>query len=758
MIRLANKGILLDLSEKTGVILRLVDKQNQITFIDMIGQRTNRAAENEFQHSPFSLCIDNKFTSDFLNFTSEYDSRSINMHWQIADNIVLNASISLADDRSLRFNSQLENTSGQVVPVYQFPVIRGIEQISSEDYLIHSYATGIKIKNPLQLPAEALSFLRYIPYPEGFSGATMQFFSYYGQDKGGLYFAAEDAHASQKWLNIYPDQDGMAVSLMVGFEDLRPGSEGAELKADFPFVLQMMSHKPSWYEAAEKYKSWAVRQPWCAQGKTADRLDELPVWLYKNVGLSTFGINAGHDRSLWLNKYHDDIGTPIFHMLGPDWTNVPQTFGAGVPGGFSDWLPTRFSAQTLKTIRSNGDYFAPFEFDFLVDPRKTDGEKLKENLIRWPDPVYSHDKYTFTMLCPCTEFTRNFHVQRDLQVYREAAPDSMYYDISANNLLRCCLAENHGHQPGAAREMTAAYKDIYAQTSNVISREAGKPFPLGTEMINEQFLPELDYYQARAWAQPSSTLETWPMHQLMKSGDARMIPLFTYVYNEFGAIRFDGWGKLVAETGDYFFDIVAKTYLWGGIYELNHEYSPMEEIDGVENPAREHYFAFDPHNYAYDPDRAHYVRQFAALRTREGNPYLAFGIMRPELNIPVPEQEMSWFHYNHGKNDTYHDSGIYKVPAVRNSVWSRPDKQGVAVFLANTGTKRHTVSINSGKDMADTIPAEWQVRLYSRFDPHKETTAKPVGTAGSLWPDGLQLILEPRQVYMLEFKPIPKEE
>lgn len=760
MIRLANKEILLDLSEKTGEIMRLVDKANQLTFIDKISGRTNREAENESQCAPFLIRLDEEFTNEFLTFTSEYDSSSIRLHWQIRENIFLDASIKLNEDRSVTFNSQLQNTSSHPVPVYQFPVIRGIGQISDEDYLVHSYATGVMIKNPLQVSGDSLSFLRYIPYPEGFSGATMQFFSYFGQNRGGLYFAAEDPDACQKWLNIFPDEDGMTASLMIGFEDIRPGSEGAGLSADFPFVLRLMSTAPSWYEAAATYKSWATEQQWCARGKTAERLDEIPEWLYKKIGLSTFGVNAGHDRSLWLAKYHEDIGVPIFHMLGPDWTNVPQTFGSGVPGGYDDWLPTRFSRETLQAIRDNNDYYAPFEFDFLVDPKKSDGEKLRQNLIRWPDPVYSHDRYKFNMLCPCTEFTRNFHVRRDLQIYREAQPDSMYYDISANNLLRCCLSTEHGHKPGGAGEMTRAYKEIYRQTREAISREAGRPFPLGTEMINEVFLPELDYYQARAWAQPSSTLETWPMRDLMKSGTARMIPLFTYVYNEYGAVRFDGWGKLVRETGSYFFDIVAKTYLWGGIYEINHEYSPMEAIEGKENSSQEHYFAFDPHNYAYAPDRARYVRQFAALRTREANPYLAFGQMRPELETAVPEHNLEWFHYNHGKNDTYHDSGTFAVPVIRQSVWRKADGEGCAVFLINTGESSRDITITIGPEgnLKEEIPAEWQTWLYSRFDPEEETTAKLIGPAGSLWPDGLQLRLASRQVYMLEFKPILKEE
>src|SRR5699024_6577424 len=106
--------------------------------------------------------------------------------------------------------------------------------------------------------------------------------------------------------------------------------------------------------------------------------DEKSTWLLEEVGLSTFGINGMHDRTKWIQKYHDIIKTPIFHILGPDWVKTVQNFYSGVPGGLEDWLPTRFSKENLSLIKEIGDRVAPFEFDFLVDPNKSDGENLRK--------------------------------------------------------------------------------------------------------------------------------------------------------------------------------------------------------------------------------------------------------------------------------------------------------------------------------------------------------------------------------------------
>lgn len=134
----------------------------------------------------------------------------------------------------------------------------------------------------------------------------------------------------------------------------------------------------------------------------------------------------------------------------------------------------------------------------------------------------------------------------------------------------------------------------------------------------------------------------------------------------------DGWGKLVEETGDYFYHIVSQVYLWGGLYEINHEYSPMEELDGQENSPDEHYFRFDPQHNAYSADRAAYVKTFVVVaRTGLANPYWVYGVMTVEPEIEISQVFSHWYHYNHGQGDSsYKASGNIKVPAVHTSTYS----------------------------------------------------------------------------------------
>lgn len=129
----------------------------------------------------------------------------------------------------------------------------------------------------------------------------------------------------------------LKASHICGSEDIRPGQG---IQQAYPFVVSFLDGN-GWHEAVDRYRDWALAQPWCARGPLC-ALDETQksTWLLEKAGLCTFGINGMHDRTAWIKRYHEDIGAPVFHVLGPDCTNEQQTFGYGVPGGMKDWLPT----------------------------------------------------------------------------------------------------------------------------------------------------------------------------------------------------------------------------------------------------------------------------------------------------------------------------------------------------------------------------------------------------------------------------------
>ncbi len=723
---LQNEGVLLQIDEATGAILRLEDLKRARRYI-AAGAAAAGRVERGGEMIPLGEA----------ELTPQ--EGGLRLRWRLPDAAV-EASVRLLED-GVAFRASLQNDPEGVCRAVEYPVLGPLADYGERGFLAHAWATGVLVQNPAAVLPEQ-GALRFAPYPESFSGASMQLMSYYEEGRGGLYLASQDGGCHQKWLNAFSQDGALCLSHMAGFEDVRPG---AGVSMDYDFVVRF-TDGDGWEEPAGMYKAWAVEQAWCRKGPVAGRQD-VARWLYEDVGYCTFGVNAGSDRTKWLNRYRADIGAHGLHVLGPDWTNRLQDFQGGIPGAMEDWLPTRFDAANLAAIRENGDRFAPFEFDFLVGLDKSRPELLRENLMGFPSPTYSHDGYTFNMLCPCQEYTRTFHRERDLQVLREAGVDAMYYDISANNLIKVCERGDHAHTPGGGHEITRGYQEIYEDTRAALTREAGHDVPLGTEMMCECFLPQLSFYQARAWAQPCSMLETWPLADAMRSGRARMIPLFDFVYHEYGPVRMDGWGKLVRETGDLFYYNAAKVYQWGGLYEINHEYSPMELLDGAENDPQEHFFRFQPRGYAYAPERAAYLRAFARARTGLANPYWAYGAMRRAPRVACARIRLPWFHYNYGGGGE-ETRGDYAVDSVLASCFQAPGGSA-AVFLTNVDGRAQEAEVRLD---ACALGTGGRIRLCTGFDADEGPVTTDLGMLQAGEARTLRLELSPRTLYMLEIK------
>ncbi len=723
MLRLDNKRFSICIDEHDGHICGFIDKYNNRDYI------TPSAAAG----IPFRIEAGGSLSSAFIRFSYTVDESTngvmrATLIWELQPGMTLTGTIIAASDTDeMQFYCEVKNDTEWTVAGVEYPIIPNLREISPggmDDYIAHSFATGISIRNPMKHFQGEVAGLRHMPYPESFSGSSMQFFTYYGEGCGGVYFAIYDAECYAKWLNFYKNEnDLLEASFYHGCEDMgaRKG-----LNTAYPTVIRLLDGD-GWYEAADWYKAWATQQFWCAKGELSGRDEkENARWLHEQMGAATFGINAGHDRSMWIDTYHRYIPTPMFHMLGPDWVNNRQTFGRGVPGGMDDWFPTRFSAGTLASLKKHGDKYAPFEFDYLYDMNGADGELGKQAAQKFPQQEHmkSMDKYHFPLICPAHPYTHDFHVRRDERLQEEVDVDSIYYDISANNIMKICMDDSHGHPVGAGRAITNAYRQNYIDTKEAMIRKAGRYIPMGTEMMCEVFLDVLDYYQSRAGGRPASPLELHNLKELVDSGTARLIPMFTYVYHEYGALRMDGWGKLVEEIGSLFYYTVARTYLWGGLYELNYEYSPMEALEGVENKSEEHYADFEARGYALSEERASYVGMYASLRTGPANKYLAYGRMLKPLKIAIDQERimLDWYHYNHAiHSPEYNTSGSYEVETVVHSAWQYKN-ESAALFFANvTGEDR--IVLFSFDSRSIGLPGK-AYRLRKVLGSHSEELAK----------------------------------
>lgn len=675
--------------------------------------------------------------------TREEKDNSLDFIWENDAGLTVSARVTLPDDSpDACWTIDVAPAAGVTVDKIEFPILRGLGDLgdTSATRLMHPKATGFLFRDPLNLfvAGDERSGLRYAPYPEGFNGAPLQCMAYYRQDVGGFYMAAHDPSGAQKWLNAFKREDGaLECSFMHAAPEIAAGKRYAPT---YPVLIGAL-HEGTWYAAAERYKAWATQQRWVAQGPLHARA-ERSGWLLDKVGLATFGVNAAHDRARWLDWFHATFGTPIFHILGPNWPKHGADYRNNLPGGRDDWFPANVSEANIAALRKNGDRFALFEFDLLLNTQSADGAAIETAHTVLPELRYSRDRYTFPFTCPADDYLPALHCWRDATLAGEYGVDALYYDISTNNVLMACHSPAHNHPVGGGAWMVDAYAAMYRATKSAASAARGNYVPQGAEMVNEVFLPNFDFYQARANASPLACFEGDFCREWTIAGRAEKIPLFDFVYHEYGPVRLDGWAKLSREIGDLFYWVAARVALWGGLLELNYEFSPLETIDGVAEPLDEHYWDLPAHSYEVDPAKVDFVREIAAARTGFAHDFLVYGTMQRSLAFAATEIDQDFLLYNTINREHRVERETMRVPSAIHAAWRAPDGR-LGLLFVNLQAE------------AQKITAQFNAAQYG-FAPGKQLAAQRI-TSTERAPleqisDGAELTLQlpPRRIVLVE--------
>jgi hypothetical protein len=173
------------------------------------------------------------------------------------------------------------------------------------------------------------------------------------------------------------------------------------------------------------------------------------------------------------------------------------------------------------------------------------------------------------------------------------------------------------------------------------------------------------------------------------------------VYSQYAPLRCDGWGKLTAETGDIIYHTIAKTYLWGGLFEINLEYSEMENIDGQGTRGEEHFYQFDQKGFDYDGGPAKFIGNCAQLRLGAYGAPLIYGEMLKTDSPRCRKLYRTYYQYNHGKQlGEQNDRGIILLDAVLAQGYALRD--AAALYIINTSLFAEDAEID--------VPAELRGR------------------------------------------------
>ncbi len=613
----------------------------------------------------------------------------LRLHWQAAHDIAVHVDIlTRGDDLLMRVVAT--NGGSATIERIRYPAIGGIGRLGGRglDELTHSHASGFLFHDPvdLMLPdPENHRRLEQNPYPEGFAGSTMQLLAYQARGIGGFLLGTEDAGRALKWFDVAGDGECLTMAITHKAPTL---VAGASFAPAYPVVIAALDGG-RWTDAADRYRSWALAQPWAQVGPRAR-------WLREEVGVCTFGVSARHDRSAWLGAVGRAAGVPIFHVLGPDWAARGHDYRGNIPRGRQDWFPAVFHPANVAAIAEHGGRWAPFEFDLLSGLDETSDEPvLASRMVHHAAQSDPTDPgiMRFPFMCPGTAYWREWHAARDARLAAEHDADAIYYDISLHNMLMQCLAAGHEHAPGSGEPLAALFERMYRETSAAMSDATARYVPMGTEVMTETSIGLFDFSQHRADGGPYASFEPVPFRDWILDGRAERIPLLTYVFGERAPLRMDGWAKLSREAGDLWYWVAATVLLEGGLLEVNGEFSPLEDVDDWTEDVTQSYARIVPRGVGIDPAKAAFLGQVARTRVGPANAWLARGRMLPPPAVEAAIIEPDWFAYNAGQDHSmYETRGTMRVPSVLARAW-RVDGRD-AWLVANVSDQPQTARVD----------------------------------------------------------------
>lgn len=620
--------------------------------------------------------------------------------------------ISLAKDSDeVIFNVSLLNTSykgDQSVLDVEYPIIENIKTLNGKekDVFATPYATGYLFKNPIDNFNGDYGIglgKSMATYPSGWY-YTMQFATYYSENLGGFYWTARDAKDYIKAFSFIGGGDeDLRMSLFHFVDDL----SDTETRFGYDFVIANMN-EGRWQEAANRYKEWAINQPWIKSiGETKDRND-INKTLYEKTGLSYFGLRS--DVATWVDMI------PTYDQIASRLDNSVLNIAIYLNKNYFD------------IVREYNHQYSVFEFNSISSL-----PQFNTNAIQYKNHSDSHfDVHgtPFYYQCPYSEDwleNRNMTEQGYFNTYNV---DALYFDVAftAIHPIQCF---NSGHTHGTRINILPGFYHQLDNADKLASRNGF--FSVGTEMLTERILPYIDFYQARANGGPLGWMESDEIRGMVEDNVAIKIPLFDYVYHEYGGVRMDGYLVPLDELGNSYYYIAAYTALNGGIVEFNYEYFPIDTL---------------PSANRINVEMVDFVNRLGNMRTTYGKDYLVYGHMKdtPSINSGLVTYEYFQPNYtslNSASTGRTILTGEWEMNKVVTAAYEN-EKGNVAIFFSNI-TEKTIDECFVLQALRDYGISSADVYLRSSVNPtSRKVTSVKNGTAK------IGLRMQPHQIYMLE--------
>jgi hypothetical protein len=625
----------------------------------------------------------------------------------------------------------IDNKENVIIEKVIFPLIVGVSQISDEqggDYLVVPSWSGILCKNP-SINFKPGRGIGEVYYPSG--PLNMQFIAYYTSvANSGLYLADHDPEGTfVKSFTVANSEDKWLWIRNVHIPEFSP-----RIKMRLPYPVVIGIFEGDWWDAAQLYRSWALKQKWVAQGRIADRND-VSEWLKKS------GISADVFTRFWerhsfrwngpfanvpkiakaMTKYYE---VPYFL-----WWRGWEKYGFGIAP--PDYLPPTEGwesfARAITEAHSYGGRIvvlpvtSHFSFNatgwqeaIVHAPKKRSGEPY---VSAWT--IYNNSglltRQAAFLMSP-GEYWADIVSRVVLQLVSYGV-DAVQLD---GNPFQPSLdySGSEGHV-GGGTWWAESYGRMFSNIRHAI-KLVNPESALCAEWFAEPYIPFIDAAneEVNTGLNPIGILGDGCYDNTLNS----YIPLWHAVYHEF-QLLYSTITLIDGRDMRYYLRGLAISLVWGEI--------PMVDMDpqGTGPP---------DHLNLYDIGMLGYSRRIAQARATYAYPYLVEGRM---LRLPrlsgIPMMMIPAVYHIPYTGD---DVPSFEWPSVVGSTWQAPDGS-IGVVLTNISEKLLNVLLS----LADLIPTDRSKYLaYTVRNGDFTLLSSELELHGSL-----NITLEPLDVYLL---------
>jgi len=405
-----------------------------------------------------------------------------------------------AGDAKLRWRIAVKPRAGWMVEETHYPRLLVKDALSADprrDALVGGDAKGSVLRDPGSLPVGRVAFSARQP-----GSLAAQFVSWYGGERL-FFFATEDAAGHSKMLAVERKKGGLLFSARhYGWDD-----SGREAGYDAVVQALAFAGRPAtWYDAADLYKEWAVRQSWCRTLRK-DRAD-LPAWLRDAPAMVRFyqaDFEKPENIRRWFHGYwlKEFPGVPL----------VVSMWGWEHGGTWvSDYFPCKPSDEGFKALvtdfRAHDAHALPWPSGYhwtLAYDQKPDGSFAYDDRARfareaephavWKREGVRHNRvaswlkggYTATM-CGGDPWTRTWFGRDICRALAERGCEAVQADQIVGGAFAACWARHHAHPPGEGLWKTDAFRRQLVEMRAAMAEVVDQPvvcFEEPCELFND---------------------------------------------------------------------------------------------------------------------------------------------------------------------------------------------------------------------------------------------------------------------------------